>query len=110
MQRGVGQLIAVHEDGSLNAADNAAMRGSIVVLYATGYGETDAVGRVKLPVQVKVGNAFAEILYAGIAPGFAGVMQVNAKLPGIFTPPGTLPVTLMVGDASSQPGVTIAVR
>jgi uncharacterized protein (TIGR03437 family) len=110
MERGVGQIIAVQEDSSLNASGNAAARGSVVVLYATGSGEVDAGGKPKLPVELKIGNSYAEILYAGAAPGFAGVMQINAKLPGIFTPPGVQPVTLLIGTAASQPGVTINLR
>jgi uncharacterized protein (TIGR03437 family) len=31
-------------------------------------------------VSVEIGGAPAEILYAGIPPGLAGVMQVNARL------------------------------
>jgi uncharacterized protein (TIGR03437 family) len=110
VQRGVGQIIAVHEDGSLNAAEHPASRGSIVVLYATGHGEVDSEGRVTLPVQLKIGNASAEVLYAGAAPGFQGLMQINAKLPGMFTAPGTHAVTLWLGEAASQPGVTITVK
>jgi uncharacterized protein (TIGR03437 family) len=110
MQRGVGQIIAVQEDSSLNSAENAAPRGSIVVLYATGHGEVDSGGRVTQPVQLKVGNAYAEVLYAGAAPGFLGLMQINARLPGVFTAPGTHAITLWLGEASSQPGVTITVK
>jgi uncharacterized protein (TIGR03437 family) len=110
MERGVGQAIAVHEDGTLNSATNPAPRGSIVVMYATGHGELDASQNVKLPVMVKVGNSYAEVLYAGAAPGFSGLMQLNLRLPGIFTAPGTLPITLTIGGVLSQPGVTVTVR
>ena len=80
------------------------------MIYATGEGETDADGKTKLPVLLKIGNSFAEILYAGVAPGFQGLMQINAKLPGIFTPPGVQTVTLVVGGNASQTGVTIVLR
>jgi uncharacterized protein (TIGR03437 family) len=110
IERGVGQAIAVHEDGTLNSATNPAPRGSIVVMYATGHGELDSSQNVKLPVIVKVGNSYGEVLYAGAAPGFSGLMQLNLKLPGIFTAPGTHPITLTIGGVSSQPGVTVTVR
>ena len=70
----------------------------------------DPDGTLTLPVELRIGNTYVEILYAGDAPGFAGVMQINAKLPGIFTAPGTHPVTLTIGSAQSQPGVTITLR
>jgi uncharacterized protein (TIGR03437 family) len=37
-------------------------------------------------------------------------MQINARVPGGFLPPGIQPVVLSVGNAASQAGVTIAVR
>jgi uncharacterized protein (TIGR03437 family) len=100
---GTGQAAANNEDGSLNSAANPAVRDSIVVLYATGEGgDVSAVG-------LKLGGYPAEILYAGPAPGFAGLMQVNARVPS-FAPAGMLPVVLTVGSASSPDGVTIAVH
>ena len=61
-------------------------------------------------MSVKIGTYYADILYAGAAPGFVGLMQINARVPGGFAAPGILPVTLFVGTAASQAGVTIAVR
>ena len=104
LSAGRGQAAAVNEDGALNSAANPAARGSVVSLFATGEGAGAA------PVSLAVGDYSAEILYAGPAPGFPGLMQVNARVPGGYAPAGSLPVVLKVGAASSQPGVTIAVR
>ena len=90
-------------------------------LFGTGEGETGPAGldgvpsgtpppQPLLPLQVQVGTAGGEVLFAGRAPGFVGLLQVNVKLPGIFTPPGVRTLTLIVGGVSSQPGVTIAVK
>ena len=38
------------------------------------------------------------------------VAALNARVPGGFVPTGILPVVLQVGTASSQSGVTIAVK
>jgi uncharacterized protein (TIGR03437 family) len=62
-----------------------------------------------LPVTLTVGGYPAQILFAGEAPGYAGLLQINARLPGGFAPTGNVPIVLTVGAASSQPGVTIAV-
>lgn len=122
MQQGVGQAIAINEDGTLNSESNPAARGSIVTLFATGDGATDPAGtdglpasaasppRPAQPVSVRVGSADAEVLFAGRAPGLVGLMQLNVRLPGFFTPPGTRALSLTVGAAISQPGVTIVVR
>jgi uncharacterized protein (TIGR03437 family) len=101
---GTGQAAAVNEDGTLNSESNPAARGSIVLIYATGQGQAPN------NVSLKIGQYIAELLYAGPAPGFPGLMQINAKVPGGFLPPGVQPVVLSVGSAVSQDGVTIAVR
>jgi uncharacterized protein (TIGR03437 family) len=101
---GTGQAAAVNEDGTLNSESNPAARGSIVLIYATGQGQ------IPSNVSLKIGQYIAELLYAGPAPGFPGLMQINARIPGGFLPPGVQPVVLSVGSVVSQGGVTIAVR
>jgi len=61
-------------------------------------------------VTVLVDGQPAEVQYAGAAPGqVAGLMQVNVRIPaGVST--GEVPIEIQVGDAKSQPGMTIAVR
>ena len=121
MENGAGKAVAVNQDGTLNAPGNPAARGSIVTLYATGEGQTHPEGaggapaqsplpKPVLPVQVRIGGLPVEVLYAGGAPGFVGLMQINARAPAGFVPSGALPVMLYVGGASSQPGVTISVE
>ena len=116
-----GQGAILNQDGSVNSSANPAARGSIVTLYATGAGQTNPAGidgllatnvlpAPLLPVSVNIGGQPAQVLYAGAAPGLvAGVMQVNVRLPdGISS--GAAPVILLVGAASSQPGVTLNVQ
>jgi uncharacterized protein (TIGR03437 family) len=116
-----GQAVALNQDGSFNSPENPADRGSIIVLYATGEGTTDPVSvegvaaaapapSLTLPVTVRIGGYPAEIQYAGPAPGLIGLMQINARIPGGYAPRGVLPVTIEVGTAVTQAGVTIAVK
>ena len=120
---GRGQAAAVNEDGSLNSSSNPAARGSVIVLYATGEGQTNPAGRdgqtaigavlpaPVLPVTVRVNGVLAEVLYAGAAPGFvAGVMQVNVRVPGGVPADNALPVVLNVGGVNSRLDVTVAVK
>jgi uncharacterized protein (TIGR03437 family) len=113
--------IALNQNGSLNSLIEPARQASIVTLYATGEGLTNPAssdGRPAaapypapvLPVTLTIGGYPARILFAGEAPGYAGLLQINARLPGGFAPTGNVPVVLSVGAASSQPGVTIAVE
>ncbi len=101
---GSGQAAASNQDGSLNSASNPATRGSIITLYATGQGTGSGA------ISLTIGNFAAQLLYAAAAPGFPGLMQINAQVPGGFLGPGIQPVVLSVGNAVSQSGVTIAVQ
>jgi uncharacterized protein (TIGR03437 family) len=101
---GTGQAAADNQDGSLNSESNPTVRGSIVSFYATGEGASTSA------VTMTIGGVQAQILYAGPAPGFPGLMQINAQIPGGFLAPGVQPVLLSIGGAASQAGVTVAVQ
>jgi len=117
-----GPAIASNQDGTLNSAANPAAKGSIVVLYATGTGQTappgsdgtdppnSALPAPKLPVVATVGSQNADILYAGDAPGFVGLTQLNIRVPASIVGGGAQPITLEVGGFPlNQSGVTIYV-
>jgi trimeric autotransporter adhesin len=101
---GTGQAAANNQDGSLNSASNPAARGTVVSLYATGQGS--GAGEITL----NIAGYNAPLLYAGPAPGFPGLMQINAQIPTGFLPPGIQLVVLSVGGAASQAGVTLAIH
>jgi uncharacterized protein (TIGR03437 family) len=113
-------VVAFNENGSLNSPAEPAHKGSIVTLYATGEGltlpgskdgnpATAPFPAPALPVTLMVGHYPAHILFVGEAPGYAGLLQINARLPGGLAPTGSVSVVLSIETASSQPGVTIAV-
>jgi uncharacterized protein (TIGR03437 family) len=119
---GSGQGAVLNQDGSVNSFKNPAKAGSIVSIFATGEGQTlpgGVDGKVataaSLPIPAKPVTVFingkqTDVLYAGAAPGqVAGMLQVNVRVPA-DTPFGDIPVEVHVGDAKSQPGVTIAVQ
>lgn len=104
--------VVLNQDGQINSALTPAARGTVVTLYATGEGLTtgaNIAGRPAaapfpapaLPVVLSIGGTSAQLLYAGSAPGFVGLMQLNAVIPGGFVPPGQVPVTLAVGGTTS---------
>ena len=118
---GTGRGAIFNQDLTLNSASNPAPRGSFMVLYATGEGQTVPAGidgtlaqapsPVPLfPVSLSIGGFPADIVFAGSAPGFAGLLQVNARVPMEVFPGSAVPVSLTVGNASSQPGITMAVE
>lgn len=119
---GKGQVAALNEDYSLNSAQKPVARGSIVILYATGEGQTDPAGvdgllatsvfpQPRIPVSVTIGGLAAEVLYGGAAPGFvAGSMQINARVPANSPIGPSIPVQISIGTISSPTGVTLAVK
>jgi uncharacterized protein (TIGR03437 family) len=115
------QAAALNQDTSYNSASNPAARGSTVVLFATGEGQTNPPGvdgqiansvypKPALPVSVTIGGQPASVAYYGAAPGLtAGLMQLNVVVPENIQP-GNAAVVLTVGTANSQDGVTVAVN
>ncbi|MBS1859473.1 MAG: hypothetical protein JST11_29130 [Acidobacteria bacterium] len=119
---GQGQAALLNQDGTLNGPATPAARGSVVVFYATGAGQTDPAGvdgeiakdvltRPKSPVTVWVQGQEAEVLYAGAAPGIvSGVLQVNVKVPSNVAPGPRAPIAMRVGNSPISPdGVTLSI-
>lgn len=114
---GKGQAAAFNQDGTANHAGNPAAAGSTIVLFATGAGETTPAGvdglpanPAALPVAVTIGGITVQAQSAGGVPGLApGVIQIRAQIPSGVVAGGQVPVSVQVGDSSSQRGVTIAV-
>ncbi len=114
------QAAALNADLSVNGLSNPAPKGSIIVLFATGEGQTSPAGvdgKVAantyptpiLPVSITIGGSSATLLYGGAAPAeVAGVLQLNVQIPP-GTPSGVVPVILKVGTHQS-PSATIVVQ
>lgn len=119
--RGSGPAAALNQNGSQNSAGNAELPGNIVVLYATGFGQTTPVSstgavindlrRPTAPVTVRIGGRDAEVVYVGSAPTFiAGAIQLNIRIPSLSGVTGPVPVSITVGGVTSQGDITVAVR
>lgn len=93
---GSGFVIATHADGSVISEGAPAVGGEVVVLYATGLGPViPAAVANRIPQQAAWLERFSEfevrldgvavarerIQYAGVTPGFAGLYQINLRLP-----------------------------
>jgi len=70
--------------GVVITTQSKARAGDAVSLYLTGLGATetrDGLQWAKLPPKLFLGNVEAQVLYAGRAPGYAGLDQINFVVP-----------------------------
>lgn len=78
---------------------------NILEIYSTGLGPLRADGSGLLwttaTVEVLIGGNPAQVFFSGQAPGYPGLYQVNAQVPG-NTAPGLQPVVLRVGSETSN--------
>ena len=122
---GGGQLQAQNADFSRNGSGpgaSAAARGSYVIVYANGLGATNppvATGQrtpvtpgsaATLPITASIGGQPAQVLYAGLAPGYVGLYQLNIAVPQNASTGDRVPLTITINGVPSQDNVTIAVR
>jgi uncharacterized protein (TIGR03437 family) len=118
-----GEIGAIlNQDGKLNSFGDAAPKGSIITLYATGAGQTNPAGddglitstgpfpTPILPVTLLIDGHNAEILYAGAAPQMTqGVIQINARVPSAASS-GQVQLVLKMGTFSSPNTVSMIVQ
>lgn len=131
VQFGVGYAIAINPDSTL-----AAPVGSIpglpthpakigdpngLILLATGLGPVDppvADGAASLDQlrraittpTVLVGGVPAQVTFAGLAPQFAGVNQINILVPANAPTGDSVPLQMQVGGVTTTDKVTIALQ
>jgi uncharacterized protein (TIGR03437 family) len=109
-----GNNIADALDTSYNliSTSNPAKRGQTIFLYANGLGPVnnqpasghpalDATSTTKQQVTVSFGGQTATASFAGLAPGFPGLYQINVAVPQGVTPGNAVPVTISVGGVTS---------
>jgi len=109
---------------AINAVTFAAITGAarpddILAIYSTGLGRTNpafeagvlppGIGATVEPVTVTIGGIQAEVLYAGVAPGLAGLYQINLRVPA-NAPNGDLPIVARIAGVSTPEGAFLAVQ
>jgi uncharacterized protein (TIGR03437 family) len=107
-----GIFLIQNPDGSVNASTAAAPGGSVVTIWASGFGTfspsladgaiVSAAGSMTLPVKVTIGDVAAQVPYAGPAPGLvAGVVQLNVQVPA-QSPASPSPARLAIQVGTAQ--------
>jgi uncharacterized protein (TIGR03437 family) len=119
---GTGQgAILVAPTAQVAAVGTPVSRGGYIAIYCTGLGAvtnqpaTGAAAPVSplsvtvVKPTVTIGGVAAGVTFAGLAPGFVGLYQVNAAVPAGVSPGDAVPVVITMENTASNT-VTIAVQ
>ncbi len=122
---GPGAILGQKAGGiaALNTAANPASVGDYLLIYCTGLGTVTpgiAAGAAAFypplyyadnKVTVTVGGLDAPVAFSGLAPGYAGLYQVNAQVPaGVVTGPSVPVVVTVAGAGAPSAPVTVAIK
>jgi adhesin/invasin len=117
---GSNRAVVVNPDNTVNAAGNGARPGSVLVAYLIGSGPLDnpiptgasapgsPLSMEKLATTVSVGGSNATVQFAGMTPGFAGLVQINFVM--LDLAPGDYPMQAAIGGAASNQALVTVSR
>jgi len=116
---GIGTAAALNQDNTVNGPNNQAAQGTVIQLFGTGQGfiagapadgtaSSGPLPTAQAPTVI-MGTGFvpaANIQYAGLAPGLAGVWQINVLIPDtvITTPTNPTQVIVLQNNVPSGGG------
>ncbi len=114
-----GRAVAQNSDYSLNTVANPAKVGGTIIAYLTGSGPVNVaisdgtaasaspLARAMSQTSATIGSEPAQVSFAGLAPGFVGLTQMNIVVPpGLAS--GDYPLSVTIGGQTSNAG-TISV-
>jgi len=119
--QGSGQGAILDASYRLVDASNPTTPISTIQIYCTGLGavtnqpadgapaQSNPLSMTQTTPVVLVGGVSAKVLFSGLAPGFVGVYQVNAKVPASAPTGNAVPVALSIGGVTSNT-VTMAIQ
>jgi uncharacterized protein (TIGR03437 family) len=111
----------VNQSGTSNSTTNPAPKGSVITVLASGLGAINptippgSVAPTSPPSPVTgdagafIGGIPATVQFAGLAPGLAGLYQLNIQVPAPARS-GTQELLIYLNGKSSQKGATVEIQ
>jgi len=107
-----GQGAIFHQDFSLVTSSSPASAGETIIIYSTGLGAVNPQIEAGFPAPtsplaisasptVTIGGVSSQVSFSGLAPGFAGLYQINVMVPQGVS--GTAQLVVSSGAVSSSP-------
>jgi uncharacterized protein (TIGR03437 family) len=120
---GAGVIAVATASGAqfVNTPSTPASAGDALVIYCAGLGAVTppvpagsaapllTLSNTVNPVTATIGGQPGQVFFAGLAPGYVGLYQVNVIVPTGIAAGAQVPLILSVAGASSPP-VTVAIR
>jgi uncharacterized protein (TIGR03437 family) len=114
-----GQAAVLNPDYSINDPSNPVKAGATIFAYLTGSGPVSPAAKDGVPApttslvyvqasnSATIGNQPATVSFAGLAPGFVGLVQMNIVVPTGLAP-GTYPLSVTIdGQTSNAAPITV---
>ena len=112
------RAVVQNQDYSINESNNGSKPGDVAIVYLIGSGPVNPavptgafapnspLSNETLNTKVTVGGVNAPVIFSGMAPGFAGLVQINFQIPSMNA--GDYPIQVTIGSAqSNQPIMTV---
>jgi uncharacterized protein (TIGR03437 family) len=111
---GTAAAVITHLDGAVVTPASPARAGEALVVYATGVGGllnppatgesalADPLAFSTIDPSVTVGGLDAKVLFAGLAPDYVGLVQINVQLPGVLPAGAELELVARFGPDATQ--------
>jgi uncharacterized protein (TIGR03437 family) len=109
-----GHAVVQNSDFTLNDPGNPAKVGSTIIAYLSGSGpvDTPVADGAATPLgplvtatsqsSATIGSSPAQVAFAGLAPGFVGLVQVNIVVPSDLQT-GDYPLAITIGNETGNP-------
>ena len=117
---GDNRAAVLNTDYTVNSPSNPAPAGSAILAYLTGSGPVSPAVKDGVPASdtvlsnvvanksATIGGQPATVIFAGLAPGFVGLVQMNIAVPAGLAP-GVYPLAITI-DGQAANTATIAVK